>query len=650
MNIKDVIEYMERSKFLFNFIVTVMLLILTWLFYLFVSDRVNMDFPEICPEDGILDARNVSFQNTIYHVVNNWDYYPGELYWPEDFRDPDNQPQKELGNKRSDQLGTHRIRIYVKPRTYLEIASYSIDYGMRIFVNGEEVRNLGYVSADPEKAKAGGRYLRLPLYSGDDGEIEIIYQYSNYMHNDGGFIQATVMSTPENIDEYVRGLSLNAMLTSCGLLFLSFYFLISALYQKSNEYTSLAFCCFIIAFRNHFFFMEHLLTPKLDFLVSYRLLILFVSLIPTTAVYLIAAFYPKVIRRVPVIIYTIIFFALVAAHFICRTQDLVALCHYSYYVCVPYLVYAVIRFVWYFWKKARLTVLELVTLTAIFFLIVVMILEGLNTGSNSRIAHFGLTPFGSFVSSMLLSVVINIRIQKQANMLMEERHKNEVLGQVNAVNKEFLRTVAHELRTPLTVISGYAQLMERQMEKNAFTPQTPERLEIIRSEADRLGNIVTKLMDYTYGNNDTTEFRKVDPAELLHAVEAVLTPICEKKLNVLEFENHCTIKIHANYELLLQVLINLVVNANRYTEKGTIKVSVNDGAGFAEFLVSDTGSGISAEDAPHVFERGYTTGEGKGIGLSICLETIRMHGGSIELAASGPDGTTFRFTVPKEKE
>ncbi|MBR6477506.1 MAG: HAMP domain-containing histidine kinase, partial [Lachnospiraceae bacterium] len=74
------------------------------------------------------------------------------------------------------------------------------------------------------------------------------------------------------------------------------------------------------------------------------------------------------------------------------------------------------------------------------------------------------------------------------------------------------------------------------------------------------------------------------------------------------------------------------------------------GAGFAEFLVSDTGTGISAEDAPHIFERGYTTGEGKGIGLSICLETIRMHGGSIELAASGPDGTTFRFTVPKEKE
>ena len=254
---------MERKKVVFNIIVTVLMLLLAWILYLFMGTRIDTPFPELYPKDGIVDARGVDFQNLIYHLVNSWDYYPGELYWPEDFRDPDKLPEKELGSKRSDNLGTHRIRIYAQPKTYLELASYSIDYGMRIFVNGEEVRNIGYVSADPSEAKAGGRYLRLPLYSGDDGEIEIIYQYSNFIHHDGGFIQATIISVPENIDEYVRGLALNAMLTSGGLLFLSFYFLLSAMYQRSNEYASLAFCCFIIAFRNHFFFMEHLITFSL---------------------------------------------------------------------------------------------------------------------------------------------------------------------------------------------------------------------------------------------------------------------------------------------------------------------------------------------------------------------------------------------------
>ena len=66
--------------------------------------------------------------------------------------------------------------------------------------------------------------------------------------------------------------------------------------------------------------------------------------------------------------------------------------------------------------------------------------------------------------------------------------------------------------------------------------------------------------------------------------------------------------------------------------------------------MSDTGTGIPEESVEHVFERGYTTDGGNGLGLSICKETVGLHGGEMELVSTGDTGTTFRFTIPKEKE
>ena len=68
------------------------------------------------------------------------------------------------------------------------------------------------------------------------------------------------------------------------------------------------------------------------------------------------------------------------------------------------------------------------------------------------------------------------------------------------------------------------------------------------------------------------------------------------------------------------------------------------------FRVRDNGEGIASEIAPHIFEKGYTTTDGRGLGLVICSETVALHGGTLELEATGPEGSCFRFTIPKERE
>ena len=272
------------------------------------------------------------------------------------------------------------------------------------------------------------------------------------------------------------------------------------------------------------------------------------------------------------------------------------------------------------------------------------------TGSDSTVNHFGITPLSMVICILFLAVAINSRSQRQKLMLQEAQQKNELLSQVNSMNKDFLRTVAHELKTPLTVISGYAQLMERQMERSQLSEKTPERLQTIYNEADRLGEIVTQLMDYTYGRTKETEMTAVDVDALLKSAESVLKPVCEKRQNHLLLSSEDQYLIHGNYELLLQVLINLIVNASRHTENGTITVKAEDAECFVAFTVTDTGIGIAPEEVPHIFEKDYTTGEGQGLGLTICMETVRLHGGTLELISTGPAGTAFRFTVPKEEE
>lgn len=617
-------------------------------FYAFCVGRVQTRFPELRPRDGVLDAREADFAANVYHLVNAWDYYPGQILFPDAFADPAAAPAKDNDAPLDANKGTWRLRLLATPDTYLTLCAFSIDYSTRIFVNGTEVRNVGFVSDDPARAVPRVRYVTLPLYFDGTGEVELIYQYANYVHNDGGFIQNTLISTPENIDEYRQGLTLNAMVLSGGLVMLAFYFLLCAAFQRNREYAALALCCLVIALRNQFFFTQHLLPAAISFYVEYRLVVLDVSWIPMTTVFLLTAFFPRAADRKPLLGFSALCLVLSALHFIVDTHDLVLLCHVCYYAALPFALWFLIKLFRSFkghWPGAA----DAVTLAAILFFTAMLVREGMATGSDSSVNHFGITPLAMVVCILLLAIVNNEKISRQMAQLREARQRNALLLQLNATNNDFLRTVAHELKTPLTVISGYAQLIGFQLEGGgALSGRTPERLRTIRSEADRLAEMVTRLMDYTYGRARDAELAAVDVDALLASASAVMGPVCEKKQNRLEVKNAGASRVHGNAELLLQVLINLIVNASRHTDGGRIAVEAADAEGFVAFTVSDTGGGIAPEAAPHIFEKGYSTDDGRGLGLSICMDTVRLHGGTLKLVRTGPEGTAFRFTVPKE--
>ena len=108
------------------------------------------------------------------------------------------------------------------------------------------------------------------------------------------------------------------------------------------------------------------------------------------------------------------------------------------------------------------------------------------------------------------------------------------------------------------------------------------------------------------------------------------------------------ITLWGNTEMLLQVLINLTVNANRHTENGVIAYRIADEGERVCLRVSDTGSGIAPDLLPHIFEKGGSGDGGSGIGLTICADAMRIHHGSLEVEHTDADGTVFRLELPKK--
>lgn len=218
------------------------------------------------------------------------------------------------------------------------------------------------------------------------------------------------------------------------------------------------------------------------------------------------------------------------------------------------------------------------------------------------------------------------------------------------MNLEFLHRMAHELKTPLTVISGYAQLTGIQLAADQVDQETPENPKTIRQEARRLGDMVTRLMEYSYGRTSELRFERVDTADLLDRVRASTAPICVKNQNTVRVAAACTENAHGSFEMLLQVFLNLVINANRHTKNGAITLSAAGQPGYILFQVEDTGSGIAPAELPRIFEQGYSGSGSAGLGLTICREAVEAHGGRIWVERTGPKGTTIAFTVKKEEE
>jgi two-component system phosphate regulon sensor histidine kinase PhoR len=223
------------------------------------------------------------------------------------------------------------------------------------------------------------------------------------------------------------------------------------------------------------------------------------------------------------------------------------------------------------------------------------------------------------------------------------------------IKKDFVLNVAHELRTPLTAIKGYAEALEDEAGERVHS----HVLTIIR-HADRLIKIVEDLISLATLEEKGVAFEaeKVSLKEIAENVLRVFEPRAREKNLGLQLEAADDLPLIAGDPFRLeQMLINLVDNAVKYTEKGGVQVRLNQEPGGVAIEVVDTGIGIPEEDQGRVFERFYVVDKsrsrksgGTGLGLSIVKHIVLLHGGRIDLRSTPGVGSTFRVFFPSESD
>lgn len=266
-------------------------------------------------------------------------------------------------------------------------------------------------------------------------------------------------------------------------------------------------------------------------------------------------------------------------------------------------------------------------------------------------------PLDAFENSIMLSILGESALAMENEKNAKEKEEAAIHARNEQLRANLLRAISHDLRTPLTSISGNASNLLTNGE--ALEDETKHRLySDIYDDSMWLINLVENLLSVT---------RLEDGRMNLHiSAELVEDVVAEalRHVNRKSVEHHITVEHKDEFllakmdaKLIVQVVINIVDNAIKYTPPGSnIKILTERRGDKAVIHIADDGPGIPDDVKPHIFDMFYS-GANKvadsrrslGLGLSLCKSIVTVHGGTLTVKDNQPQGTIFTFTLPAEE-
>lgn len=234
----------------------------------------------------------------------------------------------------------------------------------------------------------------------------------------------------------------------------------------------------------------------------------------------------------------------------------------------------------------------------------------------------------------------------------------EKLDKLESMRKELILNVSHELRTPLTSVRGFIQGM---MEGIIPANQWERYLKICYSETRRLSSLLNTMLDLAAIESGSVQLQPVVIRwdSLIESVADSIRLRVEEKgvLFHIEQEGDHPLTVYGDPERLKQVLFNILDNAIRHTEKGSISITSKNRGHEIEVKIADTGSGIDSEKLPYIWEQFYTEDpsrathrERSGLGLAITKQLIELMGGRIFVESKVGAGTIFTLYLPNSQD
>jgi PAS domain S-box-containing protein len=276
--------------------------------------------------------------------------------------------------------------------------------------------------------------------------------------------------------------------------------------------------------------------------------------------------------------------------------------------------------------------------------------------------------FGGEVCLVGMGVDITERIRaeeqlKNLNAELENRVRqrtseletaNEALALASRAKSQFLATMSHELRTPLNAIIGFTGTLLMKL-PGPLTTEQDKQLKTIRTSSRHLLSLINDLLDLARVESGKVEMN-IRPVVAQRVIEEVVTPLrplaTKKGLEFHDIAPVDDITLRTDRRALCQILINLVNNAIKFTEHGSVSIELRPSVGAVEFIITDTGIGMAADEQTRLFSpfmqidnsstRRY---EGAGLGLHLSQKIAELLGGVITVESEPEKGSRFTLTL-----
>ncbi|MFN8256226.1 MAG: ATP-binding protein [Bacteroidales bacterium] len=573
----------------------------------------------------------------------------------------------------------------------------SLNYPCRIFCNGKLIHTLGsYKDHYTSRLRFASGILLSPSMLRMDSINELSIQiYQRY--NESTALDKVFISSKRIVDKYtfVRNFfSLNliqATLLVSVVLAMYFFFLVAFKKGMRNiKYLLFGICCITlgVGYCNISFsysYADELIIYKIS-RVSLPVSCLFLIYYTISSTKIISFDKKSVILLAIPILAFIPFF--VISESVYQIEKVFKV--YVAFVNIPYLIFAFILGIISFYSKRSKSSFVFVVGFIILFVAVI---------ADTRIYLMDLTPYtwgiphGFLIFTIIIFFILSIeqtkafnlsiergiqlqeiknglelKVEERTSQLKVQNEKllvqsknletaNREISRQKEINSRFFANVSHELRTPLTLIIGY---LGKLTGKHKTETNGEEPVNLIMNNAHRMKLLINQILDLS----------KLDEGKLkLELVENDI--ICFLKPRVYAFESLAENKglkfnahFHAENHILifdpekLEIVINnLISNAIKFTNTGSIFIETNCGKDFLTIRVKDTGIGINAEDKPMIFERFFQSGgnngtiqTGTGIGLAVTRELVEMHHGTVTFKSEPGQGSEFIVNLPVDRE
>ena len=615
------------------------------------------NYRNITPVRGVADVTAVDLNREIAFIRGiDWEYYAKEYYTPTDFAEGAVPVETLLPSNAPAPYGTHRVRLMLPAGQTYGIAGMSLLFSQRLYVNGQLLGSIGWPEAEVSTTiPQTKRYVY--AFTPTEDITEVIFHVASFHLPDGGGKYPFLVSEISHLLQHEQTRSTAVSLVAgCLIMAGLFYLGLFIFFPSRYSFLYFALLCVLIALRTLVTGDKLLqeLCPWMTWVTAYRVEYVNMVLMFMCFTLYIGSLFSGTLHKWARHLVLGVGFGYVLL--IMGTQPRVftsvsLVFHITWIITIAWLMVQVAL-----WFKKQITLrLESLLLGAGLATLVLgagddfvryAFPQGID--SNNMLQKTMIACICVHMVALALEfLMVESELSEAAIREHELRESNLLQERLALLRTEFMANISHELKTPLTVISLNAQLAKTLVRSNAIGEEVEQSLDIISNESRRLGRMVGEILELSQVQEQHSGFSAVDIRLLLEKTTEIYRSLLRRHENTLFVGIAPDLaQVYGNADMLVQVIVNLIANANAHTQGGSISVDARTEGEIVVVEISDTGTGIAPEHLPHLFEWRYSANSGSaGLGLYICKMIMERHEGEIAVTSSVGHGTTVRLEL-----